>query len=161
MTNVRDLEVHDHEFLTRFLDEIEAALKISGDFSLAETNENKLEELLLQAEKLVKDIVSFEDLLFGYGEGLIEGATGMARVIQQSIDNCHCHRLRGRPMLSISEEHLLLLLEHHFTNTAISKLFNVSPRTIRRRIIEYGLDGEASYTDISDNELDMFTQQFV
>jgi len=96
MTNVRDLEVHDHEFLTRFLDEIEeAALKIS-DFSQAETNENKLEELLLQAEKLVKDIVSVEDLLFGYGEGLIEGAMGMARVIQQSIDNCRCHRLRGR-----------------------------------------------------------------
>ena len=96
MTNVWDLKVHDHEFLTRFLNKIEAALKISGDFSLAETNENKLEELLLQAEKLVKDIVSVEDLLFGYGEGLIEGAMGMARVIQQSIDNCRCHRLRGR-----------------------------------------------------------------
>jgi len=51
--------------------------------------------LLLQAEKLVKDIVSVEDLLFGYGKGLIEGAMGMARVIQQSIDNCRHHCLRG------------------------------------------------------------------
>lgn len=122
----------------------------------------KLDELLLpRAEKLIKDMVSIEDLLLGYGDALIEGAAGIARTIQHSIDNCRHHRVRGRPMISISEEHLSILLEHHFTNTAIARLFNVSPRTIRRRIVEYGLENEASYSDISDCELDIFTGQFV
>lgn len=148
--------------LREFFDEVEkVVLKISESYSQTETNEEGLEELLLQAEKLVKDLVSVEDLLHGYGDALIEDASEIAKIIQQSIDDCRRHRLRGRPMILISEEHLSILLEHHFTNTAIARLFNVSPRTIRRRIIEYGLDSEASYSDINDSELDLLTQQFV
>ena len=157
MANARD-EVRE---LLEFLNEIEGiVINISVAHS-QETNEGGLEELLLQAEKLVKDIVSVEDLLLGYGDVLIEAAAGIARTLQSSIDNFRRHRTRGRPMVPISEEHLSLLLEHHFTNTAIARMFNVSPRTIRRRIIEYGLDHEASYSDVSDFELDIFTKQFV
>ena len=154
----------DATILREFLNEIEQVvtrMSVSHSQLGTEMNEEGLRELLLQAEKLLKDIVSVEDILLGYGDALIESSAGIAGAIQNSIDECHRHRLRGRPVIPVSEEHLSLLLEHHFTKTAIAKLFNVSPRTIRRRITEYGLDSEACYSDISDSELDVFTQQFV
>lgn len=40
-------------------------------------------------------------------------------------------------------------------------MLQVSPRTVRRRIIQYGLQVEASFTVLSDNELDTITRQFV
>lgn len=40
-------------------------------------------------------------------------------------------------------------------------MFNVSPRTIRRRISQYGLDEELSPSDISDSQLDAITLQFI
>ena len=154
----------DVSILRDFLDELEQVVtRMSTNHLQFETemNEEGLRELLLQAEKLLKDIVSVEDLLLGYGDTLIESSAEIARAIQSSIDQCHRHHLRGRPVIPVSEEHLSLLLEHHFTKAAIAKLFNVSPRTIRRRIAEYGLEDEASYSDISESELDVFTQQFV
>ncbi len=154
----------DVTILRDFLDEIEQVvtrMAVSHSQFESEMNEEGIRELLLQAEKLLKDIVSVEDLLLGYVDALIESSVGIARAIQSSIDECHRRRLRGRPVIPVSEEHLSLLLEHHFTKTAIAQLFNVSPRTIRRRITEYGLDSETCYSDISDRELDIFTQQFV
>ena len=154
----------DITILLEFFDEIEEiATRMSVSHSQLESvmNEEGLRELLLQAEKLLKDIVSVEDLLLGYGDTLIESSAGIVRAIQNSIDECHRNRLREPCVVAVSEEHLSLLLEHHFTETAIAKLFNVSLRTIRRKITEYGLDNQASYSDINDSELDMFTQQFV
>ena len=154
----------DITMLLEFFDEIEEIVtRMSVSHSQLESvmNEEGLRELLLQAEKLLKDIVSVEDLLLGYGDTLIESSAGIVRAIQNSIDECHRNRLREPCVVVVSEEHLSLLLEHHFTETAIVKLFNVSLRTIRRKITEYGLDNQASYSDINDSELDMFTQQFV
>ena len=153
----------DITILLEFFDEIEEIVtRMSVSHSQLESvmNEEGLRELQLQAEKL-KDIVSVEDLLLGYGDTLIESSAGIVRGIQNSIDECHRNCLREPCIVVVSEEHLSLLLEHHFTETAIAKLFNVSLRTIRRKITEYGLDNQASYSDINDSELDMFTQQFV
>ena len=40
-------------------------------------------------------------------------------------------------------------------------MFRVSPRTIRRRISQYGLDEDISFSVVSDTQLDMITEQFV
>ena len=56
---------------------------------------------------------------------------------------------------------MAVLLEYRFTIRAIADMFRVSARTIRRRIVKYGLDEETSFNDINDNQLDDITQQFV
>ena len=67
----------------------------------------------------------------------------------------------GSQPSQISEEHLAVLLEHHFTVKAIADMFGVSSRTIRRRITQFGLEEELSFSEISDVQLDDITQQFV
>ena len=41
-------------------------------------------------------------------------------------------RRRGRPMISISEQELIELLQLQFTQTEIAKMYGCSHRTVRR-----------------------------
>ena len=43
----------------------------------------------------------------------------------------------------------------------MAKILQVSPKTVRRRTIKYGLQEEASFTVLSDTDLDFITKQFV
>ena len=61
----------------------------------------------------------------------------------------------------ITEAELLNLLELQFTQVEIAKLYGCSPRTIRRRILEYGLENYVGFSDISDQSLDELVSQFV
>ena len=70
-------------------------------------------------------------------------------------------RRRGRPSLPILSEELRNLLELQFSQVDISKLYGCSTRTIRRRIIQYGLESVIQYDDISDSDLDSIVIQFV
>ena len=49
-------------------------------------------------------------------------------------------RRRGRPMISISEQELIELLQLQFTQTEIAKMYGCSHRTVRRRIAQFGLE---------------------
>ena len=42
-----------------------------------------------------------------------------------------------------------------------ANLLGVSPQTVRRRNLQYGLHGEACYTEIDNRDLDAITRQFV
>ena len=68
---------------------------------------------------------------------------------------------RGRPRFAVSREQLSKLLELGFSASAISAMFSVSVRTIRRRLTEYNLSVSAIYTDISDDELDSVIQSLI
>ena len=46
---------------------------------------------------------------------------------------------RGRPLFEIKEEQLSFLIDQGFQVPVIAKLFRVSPRTIERRMANYGL----------------------
>ena len=46
---------------------------------------------------------------------------------------------RGRPSFEIKEEQLSFLIDQGFQVPVIAKLFRVSPRTIERRMANYGL----------------------
>jgi transcriptional antiterminator len=61
----------------------------------------------------------------------------------------------------ITEERLLALLDMRFSIRDIASLLHVSLRTIRRRIVQSGLNEEASYSEISGTSFDSITQQFV
>lgn len=55
----------------------------------------------------------------------------------------------------------MTLVELHFSNVDIANMLQVSPRTVRRRIIQYGLQEEARFTVISDADLDAITRHAV
>jgi len=70
-------------------------------------------------------------------------------------------RCKGRPKIEITKVELLNLLELQFTQVEIAKLHGCSPRTIRRRILEFGLDDFVRFTEINDQNLDDLVCQFV
>ena len=79
--------------------------------------------------------------------------------IQDAIDEKLSH-MKGRPALCVLEK-LAMLLGYHFKVTDIAHILVVYPRTIRRRIIPYGLEDAASDSDVSDNDLDSISSNFV
>ena len=148
-----------HAQLMDFVDEIDGVLR--GIDTVAEgADEELLESLLLQASLVLRDTLVIEDLLPG-GEVLSDALCSVARCIQEAIDEKKLSHIKGRPALCIPEEQLATLLGYHFKVTDIARILMVSPRTIRRRIIQYGLEDAASYSDISDNDLDSISSNFV
>ena len=61
---------------------------------------------------------------------------------------------RGRPMLRIDDEDLLLIYHHDFTVKDMLQLLNCSTKTIQRRLRSIGLSRRGRYSDLSDAELD-------
>ena len=47
-----------------------------------------------------------------------------------------------------------MLIEHRFSVPQIAEMFGVSISTVRRRMTEYGLSISATYSSITDEELD-------
>ena len=80
--------------------------------------------------------------------------------VQEEVDRRKLRQRRGSPAIGIHEEQLAMLLEHHFSMADIARMMNVSARTIRRRILQFGLEGSTAYSDLSDAQLDEITTQF-
>lgn len=60
----------------------------------------------------------------------------------------------GRPLFDISFRQLEYLLDNRFTVPQISKILDVSISTIRRRMSTYNLSVSATYSLLTDEELD-------
>ena len=67
----------------------------------------------------------------------------------------------GRPKLDISEDVLLQLRSFGFTWKNISEMLRVSRWTIRRRVVEFGIEKTTGFSDISDEELDDLIREFI
>ncbi|KAL2102075.1 hypothetical protein ACEWY4_003836 [Coilia grayii] len=61
---------------------------------------------------------------------------------------------RGRPKILISNEQISSLLKLSFPVPAIADLLGISIRTVRRRMEEFSLSVRASYSNLSDEQLD-------
>ena len=61
---------------------------------------------------------------------------------------------KGRPKIYISRNQLEYFLEKGFKGSDIARILSVSNKTIYRRLQEFGLPVCASYSDISEAELD-------
>ena len=68
--------------------------------------------------------------------------------VQAEVDRMTFQRRRGRPAVDISEEQITMLLEHGFTQSDIARMMNVSARTIRRRINQFGLESLTLHSDL-------------
>ena len=67
----------------------------------------------------------------------------------------------GRPRYLISEEVLLHLRSSGFTWTKIAQMLLVSRWTLRRRIVEYGLEEMTGFSMISDAQLDNLVERLM
>ena len=148
-----------HAHLVDFVDEIDGVLR-EIDSVTERDDEELLESLLLQASLVLRDTLVVEDLLPD-GEVLSDALCSVVRCLQEAVDEKNLSHLKGRPAICIPEEQLAMLLGYHFKVTDIARILMVSPRTIRRRIIQYGLENEASYSNISDDDLDSLSLNFV
>lgn len=120
--------------------------------------------VLLTAEWLLRDVTMIEPLLpRPEGECLVNSISDVVVSVQSEVDrrSFQPRRGRGRPAIDIPEQQLRVLLEHHFTTADIGRMLHVSARTIRRRILQYGLESVVQFSDLSDDQLDGITAQFV
>ena len=149
--------VHD------FLFEIEdAILHIRDGITETRTSPRLIEAILYRAELLLRDVILVGSLMPTRDEDeLVTAVASVVCEVREVQDRARRSGLRGRPQVSISQEQLTTLLEMQFSNRDIASLLNVSPRTVRRRIIQYGLEDEVSYSRMSDAMLDSITEQFV
>ena len=147
------------EELDEFLSEVENCL-VSIEQSLNRSTCD-LDGILQQTEWLLRDVLFVEELLpRPAGEELSGAVTAVYINVQNLLDE-QTRRQRGRPCIDIPEEQLALLLEHRFSNTDIARLLNVSARTIRRRILQYGLENLSAHSCLPDFQLDEMTRSFV
>ena len=82
--------------------------------------------------------------------------------LQDSLENLSSTSVRtpqtssntqGRPSYEISVDQLQSLIDLRFTVPQIARLLHVSPRTIERRLAEYGISSRSFFT-ITDEELE-------
>ncbi len=107
-------------------------------------------------------ILSLENILHRlvHLEAMFENLTAIERVremvdlLKEVEENRRMIRGRGRLAIVMSVSELTNLLELQFTQIEIASLFGCSPRTIRRRILQYGLDELTQYDNITDEDLD-------
>ena len=116
---------------------------------LLQENYVESERVLLAAEWLLRDVVAIEELLpHSQADALVTAVSDVVSCVQAEVDRRRLRRRRGRPMIEVPEDQLETLLEYRFSTTDIARMLNVSTRTIRRRVLQYGLE---SYTSYSDN----------
>ena len=120
--------------LDDFLQEVETVLTaIPTDL---EDTRVDLDRVLMSAEWLLRDIMQIKHIIPD-GEALTTAVSEVMSNVQAAVDQSTVQHRRGRPAIDIPEEQLEMLLEHHFTEADIARMMQVSPRTIRRRIIQY------------------------
>lgn len=141
-----------------FLNEVEeCVLRFSREAATLHDGEG----LLLEAETLLYDVIFVSDLMPPEeGDVLVKSIAAIYTWLEDEVRQQH-RRRRGRPQIEINEEQLSCLLSFKLSPTDIARMLDVSPRTVRRRIIQYGLEETAEYTALSDNDLDAITAEFV
>lgn len=142
--------------IVQILDEFEAAI---GRISTRVESGDDLNDLVLESETLLQDVTFLSDLFPRQdGEVFLRAVADMYLWLENKkiIDQG-----RGRPRIEIPCEQLELLLSFQFTPVRIADMLQVSVKTVRRRIEEYGLQEEYQYTPLTDIELDAMTTEFV
>ena len=137
-------QASNNQELIEFLVEVEQTiLEIQQSF---DTTTEDVGGILLQAEMLLRDVVLFEGLIHSPGgEVIVQAIADVVRTVQNHVDEGYHQHATGWPQIPISEEQLVTLLDLHFFNVDIAN----------------GLQEEASFTEVSDTDLDTITRQSV
>ena len=148
----------DRAEMVQLLDEIEATIiRITAE---AESNDANYDDLLFDAESILQDITFVCELFpFDAGENFVQAIADIYLWLERK--KVAKNATRGRPKIEIPEEQITLLLSFQFSSADIARILNVSPKTVSRRITEYGLEHMQQYAMISDTQLDDISAAFV
>lgn len=144
----------------------QALLYVAGGLR-SSTAETDLDGPLLAIENILQRLVILQPFLCAEFPEINQVLHSVRALVEDMItvaDETHRqsrYRGPGRPRIEITEAELLNLLELQFTQVEIAKLYGCSPRTIRRRILEYDFEHLVRFSDISDQQLDELVTQFV
>ena len=153
--------VYVRQEIDRFLSEVESVLTDIPAL-LPSVAVDDVDRLLLSAEWLLRDVLLIEHLLpCPYGSELVDSVCEVVASAQKEADQRKLAKRRGRPAIDVPEDQLLMLLEHQFSIADIARMVSVSARTVRRRVLQYGLESSTAYSTLTDSELDEITSQFV
>lgn len=139
------------EALSVVISNVDPSQSIDG---VALTLENILQRVLILQPFLQSDCPGFGAVVQNI-QLLIDELKGIEDIRERNA------RSVGRPRISISELELRQLLEMEFSQVEIGKLLGCSPRTIRRRILDYGLQYIQEFSQMSDADLDELVTTFV
>ena len=67
----------------------------------------------------------------------------------------------GRPRFEISEAVPLELRSYGFTWKQVADMLLASRWTIRRRVVEYGLQETTGFSALSDEQIEFYVKQFI
>ena len=147
--------------MEELLESIERALTA---VVLAINPNEELDGAVLTLENILQRLYHLHPLLHD-SENYVTSVDSVREMITQLIameeDSQRMLRRRGRPSIPITAEEITNLLELQFTRTEIARLYGCSARTVRRRILQFGLEGLVNFDDISDNDLDDIVGRFV
>ena len=119
--------------------------------------DQEMDGALLSIENILQHMINLEPIFEGshHYSAVVRNIGEMVeqlRVIEG--ENERMMRGKGRPTIVMSVSELTNLLELQFTQAEIARLLGCSPRTIRRRILQYGLDELTQFDSIGDQDLD-------
>ena len=68
---------------------------------------------------------------------------------------------KGRPAYLITDTQLQIFIENGFAVLQIANMLSVSKSTIRRRLRKLGISINQSYSNLTDNQLDLKTKDLI
>ena len=146
-----------------FLDAVQEALQQVTE--VAELRSEDMDGVLIRLDVIFQCLASVEPVFLPSVNfsNLLSAVSDMIFHVQSAICDSDLSQRPGpgRPALNISEHVLSSLLEQDFTQVEVAKIFGCSTKTVRRRIVEFGLSDSIQYTKIPDDVLDGLVQDFV
>ena len=133
-------------------------------------NEEQNDGALIKAERLFQHVVLLQDL---YRDADFDGIKTTLNEIIIKLNQCEPNKNsgftlstklsgnRGAPKFHVAKNHLEYLLENNFTTTQIANMLNISVRTVKRRMKEFGLSIRSMYTAIGDEDLDKIVENYL
>ena len=124
---------------------------------------NDLDGVSVRLETVFRSLMWVEPAFMsvdGFGS-LLLAVSEMMEYVESVVMDQRDSPLRGRPRLSISPPQLSNLLEQEFTQVEIAQVLGCSTKTVRRRMVQFGLSHISEYDTISDKDLDALVGNFV
>ena len=127
---------------------------------------NELDSCIVTLEKVYRELLVRECTqgLTSDGKAGLEYIRMALNILEELREVNGCHFVAqpqtevtgsvGRPRFLVHFDQLESLVESHFTVPQIAAIIGVSPRTIHRRMTEFGLSISTQYAEITDEHLD-------
>ena len=135
------------------------------EIALSVSPRQEVDGAILSLENILQRLYHLYPLLQHHSEHFTSATNNVNKMIEQlkliEEDRLRHVSQRGRPEIPITSQEVSDLLQMDFTQVEIAQLLGCSTRTIRRRIVKFGLEQLVDFDHISDDDLDGIVENFV